>query len=60
MTKPRENHRADWMPEQVAELMRLSRDNLSAREIAAEIGRTEEAVQVKARQLGLILSRGPA
>ena len=44
------------MPEHVAELMRLSRDNLSAREIAAGLGRTEEAVHVKARQLGLILS----
>ena len=59
MAKPRDNHRADWMPEQVAELMRLSRDNLSAREIAMELGRTEEAVHVKARQLGLILSPGP-
>lgn len=47
------------MPEHVAELMRLSRDNLSAREIALELGRTEEAVQVKARQLGVIISSGP-
>ena len=59
MAKSPKNHRADWAPEQVAELMRLSRDNLSAREIAVGLGRTEEAVQVKARQLGLILSRGP-
>ena len=58
MAKPRENHRGDWLPEHVAELMRLSRDNLSAREIAMELGRTEEAVQLKARQLGLLLSRG--
>ena len=59
MTKRREHHRADWMPEHVAELMRLSRDNLTAREIALELGRTEEAVQVKARQLGVLISRGP-
>ena len=59
MAKRREHHPTDWMPEHVAELMRLSRDNLSAREIALELGRTEEAVQVKARQLGVIISSGP-
>ena len=53
----RENHRSEWTPEQTAELMRLSRDNMSARAIASKLGRTEEAVQLRARQMGLTLGR---
>lgn len=48
--------RSQWTPEQSAELMRLSRNNQSALDIAMKLGRTEESVQVKARQLGLLLS----
>ena len=48
--------RSGWTPEQIAELMRLSRNNQSALDIAMKLGRTEESVQVKARQLGLLLS----
>ncbi len=48
--------RSDWTPEQTAELMRLSRNNQSALDIAMKLGRTEESVQVKAMQLGLSLS----
>lgn len=47
---------SDWTPEQSAELMRLSRDNWSALDIAMKLGRIEESVQVRARQLGLLLS----
>ena len=46
----------DWTPVQLAELMRLSRDDWSALEIAMRVGRIEESVQVKARQLGLSLA----
>jgi len=51
-----EDRRTDWDPEQAAELMRLTRNNFSAREIALKLGRTEEAVQAKARLLGLSLT----
>lgn len=53
----RQNHGSDWTPEQLAQLMRLSRDNLSALEIATRLGRTEEAIQLRARQMGLTLSK---
>ena len=46
----------NWTPEQSVELMRLSRDNWSALDIAMKLGRMEESVEVKARQLGLSLS----
>ena len=46
----------DWTPVQLAELMRLSRDDWSALEIAMRVGRIEDSVQVKARQLGLSLA----
>ena len=51
-----ENQQSDWTAEQLAELMRLSRDNLSAGEIALKLGRTEESVQLRATQMGLILT----
>ena len=57
MPTDRPNHRQAWTPEQIAELMRLSRQNLTAQQIATELGRTEEAVQLKARQHGLTLSK---
>jgi hypothetical protein len=50
-------HRQKWTPEQIAELMRLTRLNLTAHEIAMQLGRTEEAVQLKARLLGLVISK---
>ena len=49
--RERENHRQSWAREQIAELMRLARDNLTAQQIAGRLGRTEEAVQLKARQV---------
>jgi len=52
-----EDQRAGWTTEQVAELMRFARNDFSARRIASELGRTEESVQVKAKQLGLILGK---
>ena len=51
--------RPHWTPEQSAELMRLSRNNQSALDIAMKLGRTEESVQLKAMQLGLLLSSEP-
>lgn len=59
MPNERPNHRQAWTPEQIAELMRLSRQNLTAQEIASELGRTEEAVQLKAREHGLVISKAP-
>ena len=57
MRADRPNHRQTWTPEQIAELMRLTRQNLTAQGIAIELGRTEEAVQLKARQLELVISK---
>jgi hypothetical protein len=57
MPKERPNHRQAWTSEQIAELMRLSRRNLTAQQIAVELGRTEEAIQLKARQHDLVLSK---
>ena len=57
MSADRPNHRETWTPEQIAELMRLSRQNMTAQQIASELGRTEEAVQLKARQHGLVISK---
>ena len=60
MPTERPNHRQAWTPEQIAELMRLSRQNLTAQQIAMQLGRTEEAVQLKARQHDLVLTKaGP-
>ena len=57
MNLNRENHRSAWTPEQTAELMRLSRQNLTAQQIAHQLGRTEEAVQLRAQQMGLALNK---
>ena len=57
MRADRPNHRQTWTPEQIAELMRLSRQNMTAQQIASELGRTEEAVGLKARQHGLVISK---
>ena len=57
MRADRQNHRQSWTPEQIAELMRLTRLNMTASEISMELGRTEEAVQLKARQHGLVISK---
>ena len=56
MDSESQDPRSHWTPEQSAELMRLSRNNQSALDIAMKLGRTEESVQLKARQLGLSLS----
>ena len=58
MKEQRRNETTDWTPEQVAQLMRYVRDDLTAQEISTKLGRTEDAVQSKARQLGLSLSDG--
>jgi len=55
MRTDRPNHCQRWTSEQIAKLIRLARQDLTAQEIAAQIGRTHEAVQVKARQHGLSL-----
>ena len=47
----------DWSPEQIVHLMRLSRQNLTAQQIAKQLGRTEEAVQIKAREHDMHLTR---
>jgi hypothetical protein len=45
-----------WTPVQIVQLMRLSRMNWSARQIAVRIGRLEASVQLKARQQRISLS----
>ena len=57
MTANPPNPRDDWTPEQAAELMRLARQGFTAQQIASQLGRNEETVQSKVRQLGLVLSR---
>ena len=57
MRTDRPNHRQSWTPEQIAELMRLTRLDMTVQQIAIKLGRTEEAVQLKARQLDLVISK---
>lgn len=57
MTLNPPDRREDWTPEQAAQLMRLARQGLTAQRIASQLGRNEETVQFKVRQLGLVLSR---
>ena len=58
MTQKQGDEELAWTPEQVAQIMRLARDDLTAHEISRRLGRTEEAVHVKAKQLGVGLSDG--
>ncbi|GAA4747771.1 hypothetical protein GCM10023264_11960 [Sphingomonas daechungensis] len=51
------NHRAPWTAEAVDELERLASQCLTAREIADQTGRTEEAIRLKARFRGIKLAK---
>lgn len=55
MPADRPNHHESWTPEQIAELMRLARQNLTAQEISIELGRRDEAVLLEAQQLDLVI-----
>ena len=55
----RQNHRTPWTPEQVEQLKQLVKKNQPAGEIANEMGRTVEAILLKAKleSLGLNSAR---
>jgi hypothetical protein len=53
----RPNHRTPWTAQQFDELKRLAEEGLSARAIARELGRTEEAIYVMANKIGASLKR---
>ena len=56
MSHPPPHKHEEWTPVQLVELMRLARLNLSARQIANQIGRLEESVHLKAREHRIVLS----
>ena len=55
MTKSTRNSGKRWSPADEAELRRLARENTPTRVIGVKLGRTEDAVQSKASELGTSL-----
>ena len=53
--RKREHHRKPWTPEQVEQLKRLIQANRPAGEIANDLGRTVEAILLKAKLERLVL-----
>ena len=49
----RTNHRVLWTPEAVETMRQLARDGRSPREIARQLGRTEEAIRNRAAREGI-------
>jgi hypothetical protein len=52
-----ENHRQPWTPQQVEQLRHLAQQDVPLRVLALELGRTSEAIQVKASAHGISLNR---
>ncbi|MEA2999558.1 MAG: hypothetical protein QOK17_1391 [Sphingomonadales bacterium] len=55
MARPPENHGAAWTPEQVKQLRVEVKQNTPTRVLGLHLGRTPEAVQAKASELGVSL-----
>lgn len=55
MAKTPGNHGKDWTPAQVAQLAGLAAGNTPTRVAALKMGRTPEAIQAKASELGISL-----
>lgn len=55
MAKPPTNHRQPWAPTAEAKLRELAQGNTPTRVIAIKIGRTAEAVQKHASDIGVSL-----
>jgi hypothetical protein len=55
MTKEPKNHGNQWSKEDVAQLKELAKQNTPTRVAAIKLGRTPEAVQSKASELGVSL-----
>jgi hypothetical protein len=53
----RENHRIPWTADDYALLRRLVDEGMRVRAIAANMGRTQGAIEFKVAQLGLSLKR---
>ena len=52
------NHRGQWTTEALEELERLAAQGLTAREMADRMGRTEEAIRLRARLQGVAVAKG--
>jgi hypothetical protein len=53
MTKKPEHHREEWTPAQDQQMGQLIRQNTPTRVMGLKLGRTPEAVQQHANELGL-------
>jgi hypothetical protein len=52
MAKQPENHGKPWTKEQVKELKELAKQNTPTRVMALKLGRTPDAVEAKASEIG--------
>ena len=57
LLRRRHNHRGPWTEQAIEELKALAGENRSTRDIADTLGRSVEAVQVRARREGIQLPR---
>ena len=55
MTKVPANHRKQWSKQDISQLKTLAIENTPTRVTALKLGRTPEAVQAKATEIGLSL-----
>lgn len=57
MPRTKSNKGKPWSETEVERLQQLVRANYGLRQIAAQLGRTEDGVVLKAQRLGLLVSR---
>lgn len=55
MAKKPKNHRKAWTPDQNRQFKKLARENTPTRVIGVKMGRTEDAVQSHASDIGVSL-----
>ena len=55
MAKPPANHGKQWSPAEVKQLQQLAQQNTPTRVIGLKLGRTEDAVRVKAGESSVSL-----
>jgi hypothetical protein len=55
MAKPPPNHGKKWSNQDEAQLKKLARENTPTRVAALKLGRTPDAVQAKASEIGISL-----
>lgn len=55
MAKPPANHGKQWSDQDIAQLKKLAKENTPTRVSGLKLGRTADAVQAKASEIGLSL-----